>query len=433
MRVVTTAARAPAQGSSWQTPRPRPLARKYWQALKIAVSVPAYKVHRDKARYAEWLRAELEEAGCLFVKIGQWVSSRPDIFSEDVVRAFSALRTDVRAMPFDQVAHILAGDGVALSHIDHAPVSCGSVAQVHRGVYEGREVAVKVQRPNLQQELAEDLGVVRTLLTPLKWHNPKSHADALKSLDELGDTIMRETDFQNEADSMRLFQDFAAARGIRVPRVYASTPRVIIMDYVPSSPIRDPGLCAALMDLFLAQFFELGCVHTDLHAGNLGVDPEGRLVVYDFGSVLRCPPGMRECIKRLFVGYLNRTPSVMLDYMLEHDVLVTRNPLAPDQRRTLELFVQRVLDYVENTDIRAFNAGVQSIPLPAAMPDVEFRPEVFMVFRSFTLLEGACKAIDPQFVLLDAMLPFAAQMMLDPDMYRLKIEDDVRTAAKLFD
>lgn len=407
---------------------------KYWKAARIAASVPTYRLQPSKQRYAVWLRRELEDAGCLFVKMGQWVSSRGDLFPADVVDAFSLLRQDVTPMPLADVRRILEEEGVQLDQLDDRPVSSGSIAQVHRGVCGDKVVAVKVQRPNLQRELVQDLGIMRTLLAPMAWHNPKSHADALKSLAELGDTIMRETDFVAEAANMRLFYEFAAEkRDVRVPRVHAATPRAIVMEYLPSGPVTDPRLCTALMGLFLSQFFNLGCVHTDLHAGNLGVDSGGRLVMYDFGSVLQCPDGMRECVKRLFVGYLNRDPAVMLDYLTECGVLTSRRPLTREQRRTLEAFVQTVLEYVETTDIRAFNTGVRAIPMPDSLPDVEFRPEVFMVFRSFTLLEGLCKSIDPNFVLVDAMMPFAGELMMDPETYRLKIEDDLRTAAKLFE
>lgn len=411
------------------------LATKYWKAARVALSLPTYRVRRDKRAYATWLRRELEGAGCLFVKAGQWVSSRADLFPPDVVSAFAPLRTDVTPMPPEAVQRILAEEGLELEGLDATPVSSGSVAQVHRGLSGGRVVAVKVQRPGLREGLGEDLGVVRALLAPLAWRDPKSHADALKSLGELGDAILRETDFVEEAAHMREFGAFVAGRGpgVRVPRVYAATPRTIVMEYLPSAPVTDPGLTAVLMDFFLAQLFQLGRVHTDLHAGNLGVDPEGRLVVYDFGSVLRCPPGMLDCMKRLFVGYLNRDPAVMLDYMVESGVLTSRRPLTADQRRTMEAFVGAVLEYVEATDIRAFGASLKAIPVPASLPDVEFRPEVLMVFRSFTLLEGLCKSIDPGFVLVDAMLPYAAELLTDPDMYRLKAEDDLRTLAKLLE
>ena len=423
MRRAVAASAAP-------TRPPASLVRKYWKTARIAASVPFYKHTRDKAGYATWLKSELEDAGCLFVKMGQWVASRADIFPRDVVAAFSTLQSGVSPMPPAELERIVGESGVEFERFDPSPLSCGSVAQVHRAVFGGKEVAVKVQRPHLGEGLREDLNVVRRMLWPLRLQNAKSYADAVKSLDELGATVLRETDFEAEAANMALFQGM---EGVRVPAVVAATPRLIVMEYVPSVAITDPGACTRLMSLFLRQFFELGCVHTDLHAGNLGVDSEGRLVMYDFGSVLRCPQSMRDCIKRLFIGYLNRTPAVMLDYLVEHDMIRSRAPLTREQRATLEAFVGTVVDYVETTDIKTFNEGVRSIPVPASLPDVEFRPEVFMVFRSFTLLEGLCKAIDPDFVIVDAMMPFAAELLADPDMYRMKVEDDMRTLAKIFE
>lgn len=409
---------------------PRASLLKYWKTARIAASVPFFSYQRDKAGYAAWLKTELEDAGCLFVKMGQWVASRADIFPGDVVAAFASLQSDVSPMPAADLKRIVGESGVAFERFDESPISCGSVAQVHRAVFDGKEVAVKVQRPHLGTGLREDLAVARNVLWPLRLQSAKSYADAVKSLDELGDTILRETDFEAEAANMALFRGL---EGVRVPAVFAATPRLIVMEYLPSVPVTDPRACTRLMTMFLRQFFELGCVHTDLHAGNLGVDSEGRLVMYDFGSVLRCPDSMRECIKRLFVSYLNRDPAVMLDYLAEHDMIRSRAPLTREQRRTLEAFVATVVDYVETTDIRSFNLGVRAIPVPASLPDVEFRPEVFMVFRSFTLLEGLCKSIDPEFVIVDAMMPFAADLLTDPDMYRMKVEDDMRTLAKIFE
>lgn len=411
--------------------------RKYARAARVAASVPLYRLAPDKQAYGRWLRDELEAIGCLFVKMGQWVASREDLFPRDVTTAFSALQTDVSPMPPAALAAVLAAEGAGLDWVDPAPLSSGSVAQVHRARWRGREVAVKVQRPHLALELGEDLGLMRALLWPLKWRERKTYDDAIKSLDELGTTIAAETDFAAEAAHMRRFGEFFATDpGVRVPALHWHTPRLIVMEYVPSAPLEPdaagPGLPARLMDLFLTQFFELGYVHTDLHAGNLGLAADGALVMYDFGSVMECPPGMQACIKALFVNYLNANPGVMLDYMTETGVLTSREPLTPAQRATLERFIATVVQYVENTDIRRLREALSTIPVPDTLPDVEFRPEVFMVCRSFSLLEGVCKRLDPGFVILDAMLPFAARLVADPDMYALKIEDDLRAVTKTF-
>ena len=410
---------------------PGVLRAKYATAVKIAGSLPFYRLMPDKPRYTRWLSSELEQAGCLFVKIGQWVSSRADIFPEDVVSAFEPLRKDVSPMPAWAVRAALrqVPEGV---DVEARPLSCGSVAQVHAGTYQGRPVAVKVRRPDLATVLEEDLGLVRLVMWPMRLLNRRSYDDAVKSLDELGAAVQRETDFHAEAAAMTRFADHFEGSDVRVPRPHFVSSDVIVMDFLPSQPLQGGAeACRRLMDLFLEQAFSMGLVHTDMHAGNVGA-AEGDLVLYDFGSVAAFPERVRDCVKRLFVSYLNRDARVMVDYMVEHDVLRSPRPLTAEQRAALEGFVATILDYVERTDIRVLGASLRTVPSPACLQGVEFCPELFMVMRSFTLLEGLCKSLDPDFVILDAMLPFAATMLTDPEMYAFKIEDDLRSAAKAF-
>lgn len=434
----------PSRGTPPKT-RPRALlVHKYARAARIAATLPAYGWLPRKEAYMRWLKAELEGAGCLFVKIGQWVASRTDVFPPAITGALAALHKDVSPIPPDEVRRVLEDEALAdgdVLAIEPVPLSCGSVAQVHRGVYRGRTVAVKIQRPGVRDTVRGDLDVVKALMWPMQWHNRRSYADTLKSLDDLGHTILQETDFEREAEAMAAYQGFAAAHGLRVPAPILATPRVLIMEYVPSTPLTEAGgagvrpadLTRRLMELFMAQFFELGRVHSDLHAGNLGLDESGRLVMYDFGSVTPCPAGMVPCFKRLCVSYLNRDTSIMLDYLLEYGLLTVGAgaTLTADQRVAMQHFLDHVIRYVETTDIRAFHASLQGMNADAP-PPLEFRPEVFMVFRSFTLLEGLCKDLDPSFVIMDAMMPYMVSVLADPETAKLKVEDDMRAVRALW-
>ena len=407
--------------------------------VSVGASLPMYKYMPNKTSYSTWMVSQLEDAGCLFVKIGQWIAGRTDIFPADVTGPLTALQTDVRPMHPDDVMEVLGAERVTFDHFDPTPISCGSIAQVHRGRRDGREVAIKIQRPGLLEELDEDLKLVKAMLVLLKLRNPKSYEDAVTSLDDLGRTILKETDFVAEGRHMERFRSFFEETDptIVVPKVYHATRTVLVMEYVPAQPIASVSrtandLCIRLIDMFMRQFLEFGYVHSDLHAGNLGVklgengDMQDTIVMYDFGSVLKCPQSVRTCFKRLLVSYLNRDAGIMLDYMLEYNVIRRRSALTPEQRVTLESFVQSVIEYAETTDMATFQNAVKAIPIPGTLPEIQFRPEVFMIIRSFTLLEGLCKTVDPNFTIVNALIPFATSLLADPEMYRFKVEDDVR-------
>jgi predicted unusual protein kinase regulating ubiquinone biosynthesis (AarF/ABC1/UbiB family) len=391
---------------------------------KLAATVPLYPVMPSKKGYARWIRREVESAGCLYVKIGQWVSSRTDVFPMVITEEFASLRNSSDAMPTEAVTKAVSM--LTFESFDKTPVSTGSIAQVHRATFQGREVAVKIQRPNLLRELVSDIGAIKWILGFVKATNPKMHDDLVSSLDDLIETVRRELDFKAEAEHMTRFGDFFGDEVV-IPRVIVVTENVIIMDYIESRPFS--GRASTLMDLFFRQFFELGWLHTDMHAGNVAQLPDGKTVVlFDFGSVMYVPDDIRLCIKSLMVSYMNRNVSVMLDYMLEYGMLTGGNP-GPEERAMLESFLENVLDYVEVTDIAKFTEVMKTIPVYDG-PTTTFRSEVFLIMRTFTLMEGLCKSLDPDFVILDAVAPLTQYFSRDPYVIRLKVEDDLRNFIK---
>ena len=391
---------------------------------RIAATVPMYPLLPWKRGYATWLRREVERAGCLYVKIGQWVSSRTDVFPPEITEEFAALRSGSAPMaPSDVIATMR---GQIVDAFDPTPVSTGSIAQVHRGTLDGCDVAIKIQRPGLMRQLVEDTDAVKFVLSFFRVANPKMADDVAASLDDLIDTVRRELDFEAEAAHMRRFADFFEPSFVRIPRVISASDKVIVMEYVAADPFQ--GQASVLMELFFRQFFELGWLHTDMHAGNVGQTSDGgTLVLFDFGSVLEIPDDMRLCIKSLMVSYLNRDVSVMLDYMLEFGLL--QGSPGPGERAMLESFLENVLEYVEITDVERFAEVMKTVPISAS-PSTAFRPELFVIMRSFTLLEGLCKQLDPNFVILDAVAPLGASFARDPMMARLKMEDDIRVVVK---
>ena len=397
------------------------------RALKIArigAALPAYRHLPASAKpaFARWLRGAVTDAGTIYVKLAQAAAARKDIVPPDIAEALGALQTDVGPMDPGVARGIVRAEGHDLD-ISDVPLSSGSIAQVHLATLpDGRLAAVKVQRPDIREDLDRDLGMLRAVLG---W---AAHEDAMRSLDEIGKAVGREFDFLAEAAHMRRFRRFFGG-AVLVPEVYAVTPRVLVMQYLPSRPVAQAADARAtaskLLEVFATQILEFGWVHTDLHAGNVGlVDPQDTLVMYDFGSVAACPRDIALCVKYLMVAFPHKLPALMVYYMRELGVFATAD-MDEGQTRATEAFVGHIIGYAETGDIRAFAAGVEDIARVVDAAPVKFSDEVLMMLRSFALLEGLCKEMDPGFVVADRIAPVAAALLADPSLPRIKLEVDV--------
>ena len=393
----------------------------------LAVSVPMCRVVPARV-YSPWVRYNLERAGCLYTKIGQWMSSRTDLFPLELTTELQKLQTSAHPMSTSTVTGIVSMSEFEFDQFDTTPLSCGSIAHVHRAVYRGEEVAVKIQRPGLIEDMDRDMRLVTTVLQLLSGQESRVVDDLLKTLTELVESVRKETDFIEEGNHMTRYRTFFNG-SIRVPRVIASTPSVLVMEYVPSDPYT--GDASVLMKLFYDQFFEFGYLHTDLHAGNLGVDGGGTMVLYDFGSVIRIPSSTVLGMKALIVAYLNKNTTLMLQYMFEYGIMESRHSEVPSEEvRMLEMFIENVLSYIEVTDMDQFATMMKSTPMTSST--CSFSDHIFIIVRSFTLMEGYCKKLDPNFVILEAAMPLAKSFAQDPMFVALKIEDDLRHLDSMF-
>lgn len=274
-------------------------------------------------RAARDLPDDLERLGPTFVKIGQLLSSRPDLLPEHHRHMLERLQDRVRPFPYSQVEIIVANElGVpissAFSSFDPSPVAAASLGQVHRAVLrDGRPVVVKVQRPNIRQQLDEDFQALREVAKLLHAYTLFGHRYQLVDiLDEFEGTVVQEIDYRQEAANM-----ITLANNMKeFPRVIIPLPvqryctdKVLTMDRIEGIKITEltplqrtdfdgASLTEEVFRAYLKQVMVDGVFHADPHPGNVFLTPDYKLALLDLGMVGRLTPSMRESLLKLLLA-----------------------------------------------------------------------------------------------------------------------------------
>jgi predicted unusual protein kinase regulating ubiquinone biosynthesis (AarF/ABC1/UbiB family) len=274
----------------------------------------------DEARHrrrAERLTRTVAELGPTFIKLAQVFAARADILPEPYLGAIGTLTDQVPPLPegaAESVVRAELGEDAArlFERFDREPLAAASLGQVHRASYQGREVVVKVLRPGVDDLVRRDLDVSFRILFLLNLLFPNHHTRAITAIvSEFSRRIAGELDFREEArHAATLRRNFAGVPSVVVPEVVSELTRrrVLVLEYMEgtridrlhqrlaSGELRLDALMTTLVELYLKMMLEDGVFHADPHAGNLLVDPAGRIVLLDFGMVLEVE---RETRRRL--------------------------------------------------------------------------------------------------------------------------------------
>ena len=255
------------------------------------------------------LRRAMTSLGATFVKLGQVMSTRPDIFEPETIDELRSLQDRVPAFPIAQVRRILEEDlggpvAERFAELDDTPIAAASVAQVHRArLASGREVAVKVLRPDVHDRVERDGAIVRLFARILALHPTLRLSDPVGHLEHLFAGILEQTDLRLEAANYERFRaSFAHVAGVRFPEVLPdlSATRVMTMELLRGTKLDalPPGdhcaLARRLQLVFLKMCFEDGFVHADLHPGNMLLTDGGDIAIFDVGLVKHLSPEIHE-------------------------------------------------------------------------------------------------------------------------------------------
>ena len=283
----------------------------------IIVGAPARRTERHHRRRAGKLVARVAKLGPTFIKLGQLMSARADIFPEPYLTAIGTLQDQAPPDPTDQIIAVIERElgrpvDEVFDEFDREPAAAASLGQVHEAVVDGRQVVVKVLRPGVEEVVALDLDIGFTLLFWLNVLFPNHHIQALTNVvREFSHRVREEMDFRRESENIERFQRyFRDDPTVRAPEVFDeyTRRRVLVMerctgtkidrlhDQFAKGRIEFNEVMEHLTGLYLRMMMVDGFLHADPHPGNLLVQDDGTIVVLDWGMVLEVPSWTREYI-----------------------------------------------------------------------------------------------------------------------------------------
>lgn len=276
--------------------------------------------------------------GPVYIKLGQWLSSRADILPQPYLEELAKLQDSVPAAPFDLVKPIIENDIGPLDEkfesIDQNPLSGASLGQVYRGRISGQEIVIKVKRPGIEKVVEEDLKVLKKILPmALRFVDPNLRFSARAMLSQFIETIHEEMDYTIESTNLKkIKQDMKS--NIAIPSVYDdySSKNVLTMEYLPGIKITNiealdekgidrHKLVIDVHKVFFTMLLRHSLFHADPHPGNISVTDDGKLILYDYGMVGRLDNDTRLRLIRLYLALVEKDPPRTVNAMADLGML----------------------------------------------------------------------------------------------------------------
>ncbi len=401
-------------------------------------------VHFEKLTHPQGLRMALEELGPTYIKLGQILSTRPDLIPVEFLRELAKLQDKVPPFPAQDARSIIESElGSTVEDLfadfNDVPLASASIGQVHRATLRTHQkIAVKVQRPGIQKTVEADLEIMLHLATlmeknieELAFHRP------VNIVNEFARTLEKELDYQLEAaNSKRAAFNFASDPDVSIPSIYDdfSTTRVLTTAFVDGIKVSDierlkaSGLDCKLItergaDILLRMIFEHGFFQADPHPGNLFVLPGNVICLIDFGMVGAVDRGSREIFVDLLDGLLKKDAQRVAQVMLQ----LTDWEEEP-QTRIFELDVADFMARHLYKPLKDISIGglLHNLLELASRHRLRIPPNIFLMMKSLTTVEGVARMLDPEFDIFTTAGPFIRRVIagrfsphrLSGDLYR---------------
>jgi len=380
---------------------------------------------RSRARRQAWFASRMASLlvalGATFVKVGQIMSTRPDLFPPHIIAALTRLQDNVGAFGWGSVERTIQEDlgkpvAELFASFDREPIASASVAQVHRATLpSGAEVAVKVRRPNLDDIVRFDLSVMRLFARAMAVIPSLRLLAPVESVDEFGRAIRQQIDLRIEAENnARFSKHFASDPDVRFPTLYTelSSRRVLTMEFIRGVKILDAPakqhsdatrLARIGFRTLLKMVFGDGFVHADLHPGNILVDDHDKIVILDLGLTAELDEAARRAFALFFASWAGGNGKVMAKLMSD---------LSPSSKVADYAAYEREVDEFVGRYLGKALGEVQVSTVAFDMFNilrrhrVRVNPVYTMCNVAIAVTEGIGKQLDPRLDLVQEALPF---------------------------
>jgi predicted unusual protein kinase regulating ubiquinone biosynthesis (AarF/ABC1/UbiB family) len=403
---------------------------------------------KNKEQIGIWMKEEITQLGPAFIKLGQFISTRQGIFGKEISKELSKLQDDITQIPAEIIRETLSlslglpVDQIFASFTDEC-IGSASIGQVHRAslLTKSRgieQVAVKVQKPNIAELIHQDLDTMRNMVQAAIFIGNPRASEFNNILAEYERFLSAELDYSKELDNMVLFYAITKDLPVRIPRVYRSLSRqnIIVMEYLPSIKLTDSDTLAKnnidtvataniLINVFLNQIIKKGVVHCDPHPGNLGILEDGKtLVLYDFGNIIQFSQNFKDNLSQLIFSVVQKDVNEFVDLLIQLEIIIIYDEAEIAEIKSFFVYFFKYLDTLDFSSLKA--SIVQDEIQTQFQENLRINPDFMSLFRVFSLLDGTCLKLDPNFSYITALDPYNQELLRDISFIDFRARKDLQ-------
>lgn len=368
------------------------------------------------------LRLALQELGPTYIKLGQVLSTRPDLLPPPYIRELENLQDRIPPFPADEAKALIEAElGAPIGELFlvfyDAPLASASLSQAHEAILpDGTQVIVKVQRPDAASRVKRDIPALKGLAHLFEAHTRWGKLyDASGVVHELERNLHFELDFLRERYNLEtMAKNLAAFPRIKLPKVYPRycSQRVLVMERVfgqkPNGPPHDPALAVEFLRAFLQQFTQDGYFHADPHPGNVLITQDRDLYLIDLGMVGYLDSRTRRGVTKFLLAMVGGFGDTAAEVLVEMG-----EPMRDFHLNTYRLEIGRLVARFHNTPLGELNVGeVMTEAVRIGFKSrLKFQSQLLLLVKALTQIDGIARALDPEADLLDILRPYLPQVV----------------------